>query len=100
VGFTVVRESWYWAELLIVLQLRAGTASSLADFVLDICCSEIQDIAGRVALLLWQIWAAHKDVIWNNVHHPSTSIRRTTLDGSNGKRFIKSPHHWLCNTGR
>jgi len=34
---------------------------------------------GRVAWLLWQIWAACNDVIWNYVHHTSTSIERTAL---------------------
>jgi len=53
--------------------------NSLADFVFDICRSEIQDNAGRVALLLWQIWAACNDVIWNDAHHISTSIGRKTL---------------------
>jgi len=46
----------------------ATTASSLADFVFDVCHSESRDIAGRVALLLWQIWAARNDVIWNDAH--------------------------------
>jgi len=63
-----------------VLQPRAGTVSSLTDFVFDICHSKSRDIAGRVALLLWQIWAAHNDVIWNDAHHTSTSIGRTALD--------------------
>jgi len=52
----------------------------LADFVFDICCSESRDIAGRVALLLWQIWAARNDVIWNDAHDTSTSIGRIALD--------------------
>ncbi|KEH21013.1 hypothetical protein MTR_8g096720 [Medicago truncatula] len=39
-----------------------------------------RDVAGRVALLLWQIWVARNDVIWNDAHHTSTSIGRTTLD--------------------
>ena len=80
VGCTVARESWYWAGLATVLQPRVGTVSSLADFVFDICRSESRDIAGRVASLLWQIWAARNDVIWNDAHHTSTSIGRTTLD--------------------
>jgi ribonuclease HI len=63
-----------------VRQSRVGTVSSLADFVFDICRSESQDIAGRVALLLWQIWAARNDVIGNDTHYSSTSIGRTTLD--------------------
>ena len=33
-----------------------------------------------VALLLWQIWAARNDVIWNDAHHTSTSIGRTALE--------------------
>jgi hypothetical protein len=80
VGCTVARESWYWAGLSTVLQSRVGTARSLADFIFDICCSENRDAAGRVALLLWQIWAARNDVIWNEAHHTSTSIGRTALD--------------------
>jgi hypothetical protein len=80
VGCTVARESWYWAGLSTVLQPRVGTVSSLADFVFDICRSENRDIAGRVASLLWQIWAARNDVIWNVAHHTSTSIGRTALD--------------------
>ena len=80
VGCTVARESWYWAGLSTVLQPRVGTVSSLADFVFDICRSESRDIAGRVASLLWQIWAARNDVIWNAAHHTSTSIGRTALD--------------------
>jgi hypothetical protein len=63
VGCTVARESWYWAGLSTVRQSRVRTMSSLADFVFDICRSESRDIAGRVALLLWQIWAARNDVI-------------------------------------
>lgn len=80
VGCTVARESWYWAGLLTVLQPRIGTVSSLGDFVFDICRSESRDIAGWVALLLWQIWAAHNDVIWNDAHHISTSIGSAALD--------------------
>ena len=63
-----------------MLQSRVGTASSLADFVFDICCFENRDTAGQVALLLWQIWVARNDVIWNDAHHTSTSIGRTALD--------------------
>jgi hypothetical protein len=74
------RESWYWAGLPTVRQSRVGTVSSLTDFVFDICRSESRDIAGRVALLLWQIWAARNDVICNDTHYTSTSIGRTTLD--------------------
>jgi hypothetical protein len=80
VGCTVARENWYWAGLATVMQPRVGTMSSLADFIFDICRSESRDIAGRVALLLWQIWAARNDVIWNDAHHTSTSIGRTALD--------------------
>jgi hypothetical protein len=80
VGFMVARESWYWAGLSTVLQPRVGTVSSLADFVFDICHSESRDIVGRVASLLWQIWDARNDVIWNSAHHTSTNIGRTTLD--------------------
>jgi len=80
VGCTVARESWYWAGLSTVLQPRVGTVSSLAAFVFDICRSESRDIVGRVHLLVWQIWAARNDVIWNDAHHTSTSIGRTTLD--------------------
>ena len=80
VGCTVARESWYWAGLATMLQPRVGTVSSLADIVFDICHSESRDIAGRVALLLWQIWAALNDIIWNDAHHTSTSIGRATLN--------------------
>jgi hypothetical protein len=80
VGCTVARESWYWAGLSTMLQPRVGTVSSLADFVFDICHSESRDIAGRVASLLWQIWASRNDVIWNAAYHTSTSIGRTALD--------------------
>nr|ABO80475.1 probable reverse transcriptase At2g02650 -, related [Medicago truncatula] len=80
VGCTVACESWYWAGLSIVRQSRVGTVSSLADFVFDICRLESRDIAGRVASLLWKIWAARNDTIWNDAHHRSTSIGRTTLD--------------------
>jgi hypothetical protein len=80
VGCMVARESWYWAGLSTVLQPRIGTVSSLEDFVFDICRSESRDIAGRVASLLWQIWVARNDVIWNAAHHTSTSIGRTALD--------------------
>jgi len=80
VGCTVARESWYWAGLSTVLQTLVGTESSLTNFVFDICFSESRDISGRVALLLWKIWAAPNDVIWNDAHHTSTSIERTTLN--------------------
>jgi hypothetical protein len=33
-----------------------------------------------VASLLWQIWVAGNDVIWNAAHHTSTSIGMTALD--------------------
>jgi hypothetical protein len=80
VGCTVARESWYWAGLSTVRQSRVGTMSSFTDFVFDICRSESRDIAGQVALLLWRIWAARNDVIWNDAHHTSTSIGRMALD--------------------
>lgn len=54
--------------------------SSLADFVFDICRLESRDIAGWVALLLWQIWAARNDVILNDARHTSTSIGKAALD--------------------
>jgi len=63
VGCTMTRESWYWAGLSTVLQTPVGTENSLADVVFDICCSESRYIAGRVALLLWQIWVALNDDI-------------------------------------
>jgi uncharacterized membrane protein len=66
--------------MLRVEQPRIETVSNLADFVFDICRSESQDIAGRVALLLWKTWAARNDVIWNDAHYTSTSIGTTTLD--------------------
>ena len=47
--------------------------------ILFLTCSESQDITGRVTLLLWQIWVARNDVIWNDVHRTSTSIGMTTL---------------------
>jgi len=37
-------------------------------------------MAGRLALLHWQIWAALNDVIWNDAHRISTNIGRTALD--------------------
>jgi len=49
-------------------------------FLFDIWHSESRDIAGRVALLLWKIWAARNDFIWNDAHHTSTEIGRTALD--------------------
>ena len=52
----------------------------LTNFVFDVCCSESRDISGRVALLLWQIWVARNDIIWNDAHHTSTSIGRAALD--------------------
>jgi len=55
VGCTVARESWHWAGLSTVLRPRVRTVSSLANFVFDICRSASRDIAGLVALLLWQI---------------------------------------------
>jgi len=59
---------------------RVGIASSLTNFVFYIRRSESRDVVGQGALLLWQIWAALNDVIWNDAHHTSTSIVRTTLD--------------------
>jgi len=103
VGCTVARESWYWAGLLTVLQPQVGTMSSLVDFVFDICRSESRGIAGRVALLLWQIWVARNDVIWNDAHHTSMSIRRTTLDAWQQWQEVHkqpSPRGNLYNTGR
>jgi len=58
----------------------AAIASSLADFVFDICCSRSRDIAGWVALFFWQIWVARNDIIWNDAYHTSTNIGRTTLN--------------------
>jgi len=80
VGSTVEHKNWYWEGLSTVLQPRVGTVRSLVDFVFDICYSESRDIAGRVALLLWQIWDACNDVIWNDAYHTSTTIGRTALD--------------------
>jgi len=48
----VALESWYWAGLSTVRQLRVETVSSLTYFVFDICRSESRDIASRMALLL------------------------------------------------
>jgi hypothetical protein len=72
-----------------VLQTRVATESSLADFVFDIYCSENRDIVGRVALLLWQIWAARNDVIWNNAHHISKGCVNRTLVKVSKKGNIK-----------
>jgi len=44
-----------------------------------------------VALLLWQIWAARSDVIWNDAHHTSTSIERASLDAWQGVHKQPSP---------
>ncbi|AES78795.1 hypothetical protein MTR_7g045690 [Medicago truncatula] len=63
-GCTVAHESWYWVGISTVLHLRIGT----------------MNIAGRVTLLLWQIWAARNDVIWNDACHTSMNIGRTALD--------------------
>lgn len=80
----VARESWYWAELLIVLQPRVRTLNSLTNFVFDICCSEIRDIVCRVTLLLWQIWDARNDVIWNNIICMAAMARDSKTALTNG----------------
>ncbi|AES65532.1 hypothetical protein MTR_2g041990 [Medicago truncatula] len=57
-----------------------------------------------VALLLWQIWAARNDVIWNDVHHTSTKVHKhhsppVVQHGQNRVQVWKKPNEtWLkCN---
>lgn len=45
--------------------------NTLHELVFDICSRESADAAGRVAVLLWQIWSAI-NVVWNDTHDESS----------------------------
>jgi len=41
-----------------------------------------RDIAGRVALLLWHLWAAHNDFVWNYNCQTAAGIGKAELNMS------------------
>lgn len=75
----MVRECWYGARLSTVLLQRVEAAHTLAGFVFDVCQHEDGNVVGRVALLLWHIWVARNDVIWNDTRQSSMIIGRSAL---------------------
>jgi hypothetical protein len=69
----------YGAGLSTVLLQRTEAAHTLAGFVFDVCQHKVRNVAGRVALLPWHIWAARNDVIWNDTRQSSMTIGRSAL---------------------
>ena len=62
-----------------MLLQRVDVAHTLAGFVFDLCRHENRNVAGRVALLLWHIWDARNDVIWNDTRQSSMTTGRSAL---------------------
>jgi hypothetical protein len=63
VGCDILRECWFWAGLSSVLLKRMDKFDNISDFIFDVFRNEPLDMAGRIAALLWQIWAARNDCV-------------------------------------
>lgn len=75
----VARESWFSTGLSVVLIPRVNLFQSLSELIFDICCKESADAGGCIAVLLWQLWAAHNDVVWNSSRDTPLGIGRLAL---------------------
>lgn len=45
---------------------RLSLFQSMPKLIFDIYRKESADIGGCIAVLLWQLWAASNDVVWNS----------------------------------
>jgi hypothetical protein len=68
-----------------VLLKRMVKFDNISTFIFDICINESLDMAGCVVVLLWQIWAARNDCVWNVERQTSNCIGRLAL--SNWKQW-------------
>ncbi|MCH89661.1 multidrug resistance ABC transporter family protein, partial [Trifolium medium] len=49
------------------LQTRITQFGSAAELVFDICRRKDQAVAGRPAVVLWNIWHNWNEMVWNNI---------------------------------
>jgi len=81
IGCTIAKESWSSAGLSELLLSRKHHFNTLQDLVFDICSRESAEAAGRVAVLLWQVWSARNDVVWNDTRKTLLAIGGLALNG-------------------
>ena len=81
IGCTRAKESWSSAGLSELLLPRQHHFNTLQELVFNICSRESADAAGRVAVLLWQIWSAINDVVWNDTRETSITIGELAVNG-------------------
>ncbi|GAU22732.1 hypothetical protein TSUD_138570 [Trifolium subterraneum] len=61
-----VVDCWTAAGLHDVIYNRLSSFNNVAELLLNICNNEDENIAGRVAMLIWCIWQNRNNTIWNN----------------------------------
>ncbi|PNX58991.1 hypothetical protein L195_g059463, partial [Trifolium pratense] len=69
-----VINSWTTAGLNHILMHILPKFNNIVDLLLDICSKEDQDIAGRIAALVWCVWQHRNATVWNNLHSSSEQI--------------------------
>ncbi|KEH38123.1 hypothetical protein MTR_2g461720 [Medicago truncatula] len=60
------RESWFSSRLSDMLLPRLSLFQSMPKLIFDIYRKESANMGGCIAVLLWQLWAASNDVVWNS----------------------------------
>jgi hypothetical protein len=61
-----VARSWAAAGLNNVILHRLNNFNNAADLVFDVCSQEDQNVAGRVATLIWNLWQNRNKEVCNN----------------------------------
>ncbi|GAU39484.1 hypothetical protein TSUD_279050 [Trifolium subterraneum] len=66
--------SWEAAGLSNILIRRLPKFNNVSDLLFDICSGEDQNIAGRVAALLWSVWQNRNAAVWSEAKLPPVQV--------------------------
>jgi hypothetical protein len=61
------KEAWNVTGLASIITPRLHPFYNIKDLILDVCCKENKDVAGRITMLLWNTWHSRNNNVWNEV---------------------------------
>jgi ribonuclease HI len=59
-------EAWSAMGIEQILHPRLNLFHNVRDFIFNICCHESEQVAGKMAMLLWTIWQNRNNIVWND----------------------------------
>jgi ribonuclease HI len=65
---------YFSAGLESLLLHRIQQASTLQDFILDVCTFETKEVAGLFAMLTWVLWQNRNNKIWHESHETGRNL--------------------------